>query len=357
MSNALTKRDINFILLARYESPEFELDKVFRPNHNYFEIKPRGSKGLKTMTSTISTFLVLLKVRKRIDLIHTIQYFPMSAISAFIGKITGKPVITTIFAKYPKSGNPISELFNRISEKLVFELSDEIAFECQMTKNAFKSKKGVVVLNGIDVSYFSPNPKVRSVTRKRLGIDQDEIAILFLSRITKSKGIFELVEAIGRLKHTLNRRIKVVLVGSIEDDKVFGRIRELGLDDIIVNVGPVGRMDVYDYYCAGDIYVLPSYIEGISSSLIEAMACGLPPISTSVGGNLEVVKDGENGLLVKPRDLKSLAAKLHYLITNDAIRTELGRNARLSIERDFSIDRMVNEFIGLYRKQTITGSP
>jgi glycosyltransferase involved in cell wall biosynthesis len=95
--------------------------------------------------------------------------------------------------------------------------------------------------------------------------------------------------------------------------------------------------------------VLPSYLEGLPMSLLEAMAAGLPVITTPVGGIPDVVTDGTEGLLIKPRDAAALARAMATLIEDEAYRLQLGRHARVRAE-DFDVSHFASQLTDIYRR-------
>jgi glycosyltransferase involved in cell wall biosynthesis len=108
------------------------------------------------------------------------------------------------------------------------------------------------------------------------------------------------------------------------------------------------RRDVPDLLSAMDILVLPSHTEGFGLALVEAMAAGLPVIATSVGALPEVVTEGENGLLIPPRDAGALAGALERLLSDPALAQRLGANARTHVREHFSLDRLGQEINKIY---------
>jgi len=106
--------------------------------------------------------------------------------------------------------------------------------------------------------------------------------------------------------------------------------------------------NVADWLNSFDVFVLPSLSEGMSNTLLEAMAVGVAPIATAVGGNPEVVEHGHSGLLVRPGDAKEICDHLVRLATADEWRRDLGGNARQRIVARFSIERMLEQYEEMY---------
>ena len=110
--------------------------------------------------------------------------------------------------------------------------------------------------------------------------------------------------------------------------------------------------DVPAWYACADIAVLPSYgDEGVPQSLMQAAACGLPAISTTIGAIAEAVRDGKTGLLVPPRDVKALASALSYLMTHDELRGHMGKAARGYAQNHFGIDRMLDAMEAVFAQR------
>ena len=123
---------------------------------------------------------------------------------------------------------------------------------------------------------------------------------------------------------------------------------EFGIADKVTFVGWVD--DVSDYLRTADIFVLPSLQEGLPNSLLEAMACGLPVVATRIGGVVDIVKDGENGILVEPGDPKGMAEGIVRLFKDQEFARKIARNAFQTIKNSYSIDSIVPRYIELYRQ-------
>jgi glycosyltransferase involved in cell wall biosynthesis len=123
-------------------------------------------------------------------------------------------------------------------------------------------------------------------------------------------------------------------------------VHELGLESCLILAGP--QEDIRPFLSAFSVGVLPSLSEGFSNSLLEYMAAGLPCVATNVGGNKELVVDGENGFLVKPASAEALAEKIVVLLRNPELREKMGRMAQERVRTDFSMTKMIRELETLY---------
>ena len=146
--------------------------------------------------------------------------------------------------------------------------------------------------------------------------------------------------------------------GKWERDGVYQQVlerqaRRLGIADRVRFTG--FRLDVPALLAASTVSVLPSLSEGLSNTVLESMAAGIPVVTTSVGGTPEAVTDGETGLLVVPRDPPALARAIGRVLDDPDLARRLGENARDRIERQFSLERMARTTEDLYRALVTRG--
>ncbi|HUT19411.1 MAG TPA: glycosyltransferase family 4 protein [Anaerolineae bacterium] len=182
-----------------------------------------------------------------------------------------------------------------------------------------------------------------------------EPTVLYVGRLASGKGLPELVSA---ARIVIDRHqdpaLRFVLVGRGPLlSRLCHLVSEAGLQGRFDFRGdiPVERRDeLVRLYQRSSIFVLPSHHEGMSTALLEAMACGLPVVSTAVGGAPEVVVDGENGLLVPPRDPKALAEALLTLLADDRLCQRLGRNAEATIERHHTWDAVGARYVACFEQ-------
>jgi glycosyltransferase involved in cell wall biosynthesis len=161
------------------------------------------------------------------------------------------------------------------------------------------------------------------------------------------KGHKELFTAMAQIRerHPVHA---LIVGGGRRTDEVRQLATSLGLAGEVHFLGP--RRDVPDLLKAMDIFVLPSYSEGVSLALLEAMAAGLPVIATEVGGLPEVVEHEKTGLLIPPRDVEALAGALGRLLADPAWARQLGANARAHVRKHFSLDRLGREINEIYEE-------
>jgi glycosyltransferase involved in cell wall biosynthesis len=349
ISIALRRRGFSVTAMYRYETPEFEASDKFLGSARLIEIRPWNFPGLRTISVNLQTGSWIRRHRDEFDVLHVLNPMPMAASALRAGHRFNIPSVVTIYAKYPLSPNRLLRIVNERAQRILLREADLLVYESANTMREFVPHVGRVILNGIDPGYFRPRSDLRSKLRESLGIGIDDFVILFLGRLDRLKGIYVFLEAIAALRER-RKDFRALLVGSVEVSGIPELIKQHGIDDVTRLVGPAGKLDVLDYYCASDVFVLPSFLEGISSALIEAMACGLPVVATSVGGNTEVVHDGVDGILFPPGDVRTLSKCLEDLLDHRDRGHLLGTRARNRIEEQFNLDSMTDAYVQAYEQ-------
>ncbi|WP_373159559.1 glycosyltransferase family 4 protein [Mycobacterium marinum] len=161
------------------------------------------------------------------------------------------------------------------------------------------------------------------------------------------KGSYDLIDAVAALDETVRNRLLATLAGDGDVDQVRAAVAKAGLGETIDVVGWLDPMARDELLCRAQIFVLPSRNEGLPMALLEAMANGLAPVTTTAGSIGEVVTDGVNGLLVGPAHADQLAHALGALVTDENLRARLGGAAR---ERagEFGLDRWYQQLTRLW---------
>ena len=190
--------------------------------------------------------------------------------------------------------------------------------------------------SGVDTRKFHPSFEMRTDFRNRLGYVDDDFVILFVGRLTKSKGVYELLEAFASLLH-YNRSIKLLLVGSlIEQGNLKKRIHSLGIKRKVKLIGGVGHEEIPGYMNAADAFVLPSWMEGLPNVVMEACACERPVVASAVGGIPELIENKKTGFLVTPQSAADLAERLRFVIANPEVAADVAKRARQEMLQKFN---------------------
>lgn len=293
--------------------------------------------------------LILKEEIKKSDIIHTHGIVWMqSFFSAIISKIYRKPIVLTQHNTFVNYKNPIFRLIEKIADKTIgkytLNSSNKIIAVSGETKKYILSidKK----LNNISISYNGVNFKRfkpvrdKKIVREELKINPEEFICLTIRRITFKNGIDTFLE----VAKSFNSKIKdifFILGGTGPDtDMVKKYIKDNHLSNVKL-VGFVSDEELPYYYASSDIFILPSKTgEGFPLVVIEAFASGLPVIGTNTGGQIEIVKENQTGFIVEPNDPEQISKKIEYLYDKKKLLTEMSKNCRKLIEKEFSWKKM-----------------
>ena len=288
--------------------------------------------------------LALLFRRTRPDIVHTRN--PEAFFYGMLGaKIAGVPAV--VHSEHGRTflDRPLRFRVQRILSGYV----DAIFAVSEQLKRDLASHVGIaadrigVLHNGVDLARFAPAD--RDAVRARLGIAPGTILIGSVGRLAKVKDYPCLLRAVAALGV---EDVEVMLVGdgpergALEDlsrtPALRGRVRMLGhRDDISALLG------------AMDVFVLPSISEGMSNTLLEAMAAGVAIVASNVGGTPEIVRDGVDGLLFESGDEFALRESLHRLMADALLRARFGQTGRERVLANFSIEAMISRYEALYQ--------
>ena len=285
------------------------------------------------------------------DIVHCRNWGAVEAVVA--GKWVGSCAV--VHSEHGLESNArTKEPWRRICfRRLAFELADRVVSvsyqlrDLHARRTGFAAHKIAVIHNGVDSRRFYPDPEARVRVRQELGVSPDEFCIGSVGNLHPVKDHMTLLQAIEKVGGAFtNWRLLVIGEGpELPRLEAFasahpdwrGRVSFLG-----------SSSRVAEMLNAMDVYVLPSISEGISNSLLEAMATGLPVVATATGGNPEVVVDGDSGLLFPVGDSGGLADKLLELRAGKDLCVQLGQRALRRVKEDFSIDSMVRNYAQMY---------
>jgi glycosyltransferase involved in cell wall biosynthesis len=225
----------------------------------------------------------------------------------------------------------------------VFCVSDDL--RRHLGREGFPARRVGIIHNGIGIGPL-PDGAARLRARKRLGVPAGALVVGAVGRLDPVKDLATLIQA---FRTDAPRDARLVLIGDGPDRSFLeSRLTEAGLRDRVLVTGY--RQDVRELLPALDVYVNSSIFEGVSLTILEAMATALPVIATRVGGTPEVVMDEETGCLVPSRDAAALGRALRILCEDRGRAKRLGVAGRQRVEQHFSLDAMVAKYAAVYRK-------
>jgi len=293
--------------------------------------------------SCFALSLICVDNKVRIIHIHSASRgsFFRKAILIGIAKCFGKKVILHMHGGmfnifYFKECGSLRKFFIRrilLSVDKLIVLSNN--WENEFLKIGCKKGSIIILHNSVSTPVSLPNR-----------IPTNNVNILFMGRLEKNKGVYDLLEVASRIIKLGLGTVRFCFCG----DGQVGRFRKIvidrGLEDVIDIPGWIVKKE--KYYLNADIYVLPSYNEGFPMSLLEAASYGLPLVSTCVGGIPDIIDDGVNGFLVSPGDLEALVEKLAILIRNPPLRIAMGNAAFNMVLERFHINQVAKKLNVVY---------
>lgn len=257
--------------------------------------------------------------------------------------ITKSPIIPFLRTTY----NHPKYLVARILEWLTKPLVNRYLANSDAVKNFYVKNIGVrpekitVIPNGINIEYFdsiSTDPELK----KSFNIKPDDFVIICVANLHINKGHKYLLEAFENV-YPENKNIKLLLVGDgDEKERLQKQIENYQSKNNVLFLGK--RTDIPKLLKISDIFVLPTMFEGMSNAIMEAMACGLPVITTDIPENRVLVENNINGLLVPIRDSSALIQTIRKMGENPEIRKRLSEEAKITIKNSFSLEKIAEKW-------------
>lgn len=354
LATRLSQRGVHVCVLTRRYSglAPFEcLDGI--PVHR---LPAPGNRIIASAVYTLASLLWLARHHKNWSVLHTFQLLSPTTIAVLAKSLLGGYVVARMACSsgggtqygdvnHIREG-PFVELRRRLLRRadVFIVLNDEGRRD--LVEFELGDKSIQLIPNGVDTELFCPlSTRLVAEKRRSLDLPVEGRLVVFVGRLHPAKGLDVLLDAWQLVVEGLAEAGYLVIIGE-------GELRsqlEIQANDLTPQVIFLGRRDnVVDYLQVADLFVLPSQAEGLSNALLEAMACGLPVIATSVGGAPEVIEDNVNGRLVPPNDTIALSRSISHLIRHPTQARQLGEMARQSIQQHYSIDAVVEQYVRLY---------
>jgi glycosyltransferase involved in cell wall biosynthesis len=287
--------------------------------------------------------------RHRASIIHCHQYSPF--VYGLIARLY-RPRLKLVFTEHGRLSDGPPSLKRRLVNPLLGRLPGSLhsvsdALRHSMVAEGFPNRRIDVIHNGVEPG---PRPTAidRRAARQALQLADDAFVVGTVARLDPVKHLDALIDAFSRLRPAAGRHALVIVGDGPERRRLERAAGDAGVGDTVRFVGD--RRDVRRLLPAFDVYANSSISEGVSLTILEAMAAQLPVVATAVGGTPEVVRDGVTGVLVPARQPAALADALIALSTSPERRRALGDAARLSVEERFAIDGMVERYAGVYAR-------
>jgi glycosyltransferase involved in cell wall biosynthesis len=356
---------------AKYLSQFFDVKLVTSSGEANKEIEIYEGVELTSidMTRKISPFADLNSLRKlysyirseKPDMVYT--FTPkaglLGSMAAFLARVPTR--IHNVVGMPLMESHGAKKLLLQFIEKLTYFFTTRLFCNSYGLKEYIQnnlSKKEIQVIgegsiNGVNTDFFSDtfSPVDKQKIKESHNIDDDSFVITFVGRIVRDKGVNELVEAFDMVREK-HKQVKLLLVGDYEENlnpirpEIMTLINE---SEDIISVG--FQKDIRSFLAISDLFVLPSYREGLPNSLIEAGSYGIPLVETNINGCNEIIIENETGVLVEKKSSKSLAEGILKLIDDEQLYKEIE-----STIRDSMIQRFGQEYFWKQLKDELENS-
>jgi sugar transferase (PEP-CTERM/EpsH1 system associated) len=306
-----------------------------------------GNSDLKLQFPLFRLARIMRQYRPHI--VHTRNWGAIEAVAA--AKLAGVPVVIHSEHGYEVDMFAGLPMRRRLFRRAAYALADSIFAVTRELRDFHARQAWIrpermgVMYNGVDTQRFAPSKETRIAMRRELGLPEGSFVVGSVGRLVPIKDHQTLLKAAALLAGS-GTDVRVLLVGSGPEREKLQAQAASALGSRVSFVGDSSRIP--ELLNAMDVFALPSLNEGMSNTLLEAMACGLPVLATNVGGNPEIIENNVNGCLFAPGDAAWLAEKLHLLAENPVLIHQLGTAARNRAIESFSLSRMLDRYRSFY---------
>ena len=295
------------------------------------------------LTYMFSVFWFLLKKRHTYDIIHCHLLQGFHSLAAILMKaLFKKKVIIKVGATGPISDfRMMKNLFGGGFLLRQTPRADRLICVCSQSAGealqaGFSPMQVAHIPNGVDIGFFKPAP-----------VTENRQTITFAGRLDYMKGVHILLEGFKQLRDEM-KNVQLTIIGDGPDrEKLQNCAREKGISDAVNFCGEAE--EIVPYLQQSAVFVLPSFSEGLSNVLLEAMACGLPVVATRVGGTIDLVQDGFNGILIEPDNAGQLYQAMKKILQDKDLAKALGVQARKTAAEKFSLKSVTEQYVSLYQ--------
>jgi glycogen(starch) synthase len=357
VSTELKKRGHKVMVITSDDVDENGKDTVrYTDVMNGVEVYRRALLFRKTMReywflSDVTAILSKLKP----DVVHAHGYRCLSScIATYWCRRNKIPVVFTPHGIYPPrsfANGLIKATYDHSFGNLLLRSSDKITALTKhnrqlLLKLGAPRDRIVLIPNGVNVNKYDKTQQCNEKTSKE---QSGGPVLLYVGRIDWNKGLERVIEALPALVKSFNH-IKFLIVGpdySGHSEKLWALARELGVSESVVMTGEVSEQQKSFYYSTADVFVLPAIYEGLSLSLLEAMASGLP-IVVAKSGSGGILVDDVHALLMNDCSAQEISSLVSMILGDSRLADRIGKNAFDLVSKEFSWDRVVDKIEALY---------
>jgi len=318
------------------------------------------AKGIRTIPFKPAGYIDILSIlrttkylrKEKYDIIHAHYSRDLWTLAPAVSLAGGVPIV---FIKHIGTQKPKRDMLHKwiyAHVCRIIAISNVIANNVIAT-HPVKAERVRVIHHGVDLEEFNLDEKIRRKIRDEFHVKENEMLIGTIGRLQEGKGHLEFLDMAEAI-HKEFPNTKFLIVGEatrgeeFRAEKIYERIRQVNLGDNLILAG--FRKDIPAVLSAMDIFAFPSRAEAFGLVLIEAMAAGLPVVSTKSDGVLDIVQDEETGLLVERQNSKQLTDAVKRLIIDVDKRQKFARAGKRKIAKEFTMQKMIEEIEKIYQE-------
>ncbi len=346
----IERTHFRYLLPARWQALAYGAGMIPRIRHNPLRL-------LQLPLFLASFFVSALKAAKSTDVFQT--FWSLSAVVALAVKaVTGKPVVVRLTGAdiHFLRLRGVAPLFARLLNTADGIVCQSQQFKQELAEAGVRADRITILTNGIELERFHAHDK--SEARRRLGLPQAAPLVLTVGRLSPSKGHAHLLKAAAAIRERVADAVFVLVGDGDLRAELESQAAALGLDGAVMFAGSQKQSEIPLWLSAADVFALPSLLDGSPNILLEAMACGLPIVATTVGGIPEMITDGHDGLLIAPGSSEALARKLTDLLEDPVHRKLLSDNAGETVRTQYGTwQAQTARLVQIYKKRIQAGAP
>jgi glycosyltransferase involved in cell wall biosynthesis len=369
LAEGLIAKGFTVIILTRRSDSSMKRIEQFG-EVTVYRLSPVGPQHLKKWGLLITSLPMLIKLRRRYDLILVSGFRVVGIAAVLISKVLGKACILKADSVGEMSGLFFADglaklhlhpsfwlvraflaLRNRVLRRADAFVAISSAVATELVAQGVKPGLIQTIPNSVDTDRFRPvNCHEKCKLRRKLSLPEKDRIVTFTGRLVSYKGLPLLLRVWSEVqaKHIL---VRLLLVGPGGLDihnceaELKAYVSANGLQESVHFTGSVDN--VHEYLQASDLFVFPTENEAFGISLIEAMACGLPVVSTSVGGVKDILEHRKNGLVVETGNFQQLYEALDTLISDTMLAASLGQAARQTVQVKYTAEMVTQKYIDM----------
>jgi glycosyltransferase involved in cell wall biosynthesis len=370
LAEGLVANGYRVIVLTRRSHPSYKKLERF-DGYEVYRIGPSGGNHLKKWGLLITSLPALLRLHRKYDLVFVSGFRVVGMSAILISKLFKKVCILKADSLGEMSGDFFTKglaklhlspsflpfrIFLSVRNKILRDADAFVAISSPIARELISNNLSPDVIreipNSVDTLKFCPvRKKVKRKLRQKLTIPQSHKIVAFTGRLVSYKGL-PLLLRVWRKMHQMHRNLTLLLVGTGGLDmhnceqELKDYVEVNGLHPSVLFTGAVDN--VHEYLKASDLFVFPTEQEAFGISVIEAMACGLPVISTVVGGVKDILQHRKNGIVIEPGNFQQLYDSLYLLISDASLSASLGESARQTVQQRYSLEIVAQEYTDLF---------